>query len=247
VRLNISAVPKGWEASLDEEELPEEGYHELERELAQDVEYENLTLKVTAPNATEAAELDVPGECVFTIRATASAGEGGWERTVTLTVRAELRKVDLYVESVQFENTELARTPEVTVNVTVGCKYVGIKNVLVQLYADDKLVENKTISEIGEGEKEYVVFLWNASAAGAAGKGERHKFRVVIDPERTYEELTIQNNYETLYVSIGVMPPPPPFNWRPVIFVLGIIIVVLVLIGIGYLRRRKRVAKKMVA
>jgi hypothetical protein len=111
---------------------------------------------------------------------------------------------------------------------------VETKDVVVQLSIDNRVIGNKTISEISEDGSANVIFSWDASGS----IGEPIDIKIDVDPDNKIDEVDNINNWLGKTVTPGPKPKPPEFNWRPIIFLIAIITVIVVLAIIWRLRRK---------
>jgi hypothetical protein len=227
ITLSPYPLPAGWNATIQGEVVGIEGY---EHTFSQDDRYKNLTLEITAPNATTG----VIGDALALTVSASSQGSG--ESRSTAEIITTLLRPDLYVQKLAIYNSDLREGDMVIVNATIHSAGVRAREVLVQLFIDGAFIENKTISSIAEDGSAVVSYSWNATAAKAAGA--EHSFEIIIDPEDAVNESDERNNAFIRSVYIGIKRPPEPYNWRPVIFVVSIIIICVVLLVI-WKRKRK--------
>jgi hypothetical protein len=118
-------------------------------------------------------------------------------------------------------------------------KHRYVEDLVVSLYINDVWIENKTITEISEDSKESVEFYWQVAKYNLTEeRGRTFKFRIVANVDETTSELNFENNRVFTEQLIGEKSEPEPFNWRPVYFLLSVLISLLVFYGIYRWRRK---------
>jgi hypothetical protein len=163
------------------------------------------------------------------------------KREIEFTEQIDLaiRKPDIVMKGIKLQNTDLADGTNVTIRATMENKHRHVEDLVVSLYINDVWIENKTITDFLEDTRESVEFYWQVAKYNLTEeRGRTFRFRIVANVEETIEELDFDNNRAFMEKLIGEKPEPEPFNWRPVIFSLSILIA-LVVLWVVYRWRRK--------
>jgi asparagine N-glycosylation enzyme membrane subunit Stt3/protocatechuate 3,4-dioxygenase beta subunit len=220
-------VPDAWNVTIEGIAL-----EELEPiSFAQEEVYKNVTLRVVSPDGESGHMI---GE-KLSLNLFSRSEFGNKSHKIPLEIMLDLP--DLKLEGFYFDNIRLSEEDRdnFTVNATVSTQYVLARNVQVSLFIDGTTVANATIAEIPEGGRANVLLSYELAGTD---KGE-HNIQVAVDPNNEIIEKNEHNNDLSEIETIGPLPEEEEFNWRPYIFLTGVIIFLVVFMV--YVRWRRKV------
>jgi hypothetical protein len=227
-------LPSAWNVTVVDPDQGEEGltFASLGDVSFQQTDiYKNITLRITAPNRTTGHML---GEKI-SLNMFAQSVNGKKNQMISL--EAVLNLPDLDVLDFTIDNLRLTKPgrSNITVNATITSTFAGVSNVPVALFIDTVPVANYTFARINEGQEVVASLSYELASTN---KGE-HTIQVVVDPDNVIEEISEVNNDEARLETIGDLPVDEEVNWRPYIFLAGLLVFFLVFYI--YTRWRRRV------
>jgi hypothetical protein len=193
--------------------------------------YKNLTLRLTAPNGSS---LHIIGEKI-SLNLFAQSRNG--QKSQVISLEATLNIPDLKVLDFTIDNLRLTESGRnnITVNATITSVFTGASNVPVALFIDQLAVANYTFARINENEKLVATLSYELASTN---KGE-HTIQVLVDPDNVFIEKNEQNNGIAKQDIIGPIKGDEDVNWRPYIFLAGL--VVFLLVFFIYTRWRRKI------
>ncbi|RLG20493.1 hypothetical protein DRN74_05350, partial [Candidatus Micrarchaeota archaeon] len=145
-----------------------------------------------------------------------ASNQGEANQIVADKFKAAKRKPDFGVCA---ETVSLSNDPAVGIETAINVKLynlgtVGMRNVLMQAFDNDVLIEEKVIPFVYLMSSQNVSFSWVPSSSG------RHVIKVKVNPEQSIKESDFTNNEATKEVNVAagdegppVISQPTPANW----------------------------------
>jgi len=226
-------IPPAWNVTIEDPDKDEPLTIDMLGEVSyrQSDSYKNLTLRITGPNETTGHMI---GEKLL-LNLFAKSTNG--QKTQSLQLEAVLDLPDLKVLSMEIANLRLEEPGRnnITVNATVSSVYASASNVMVSLFVDGKSIANKTYARLSENA---VVKVKLSYELASSDKGE-HNIQVFVDPDNTIVEKNEFNNDISRFDIIGPLAENEEVNWRPYIFLSGLVIFLVILYV--YIRWRRKI------
>jgi len=145
-----------------------------------------------------------------------ASNQGEANQIVADKFKAAKRKPDFGVCA---ETVSLSNNPAVGIETAINVKLynlgtVGMRDVLIQAFDNDVLIEEKVIPFVYLMSSQNVSFSWVPSSSG------RHVIKVKVNPEQSINESDFTNNEATKEVNVAagdeeppVISQPTPGNW----------------------------------
>ncbi|MFA5772382.1 MAG: carboxypeptidase regulatory-like domain-containing protein [Thermoplasmata archaeon] len=158
---------------------------------------------------------------------------------VNITTNAKTASVTARASDITFQNADLREGGQITINATVLNSEVPLKDTIIEFYIAGRYIGNETLFRLDENEIRNVSVTLNVSS------GEWNK-TILRESEYpvTLRIADLQNNTiamsdgaKMLFVGVKV---EQVFNWKPIIFVVGIVVAtLLVLMILRVIAKRK--------
>ena len=241
-KLNIKFynVPPTWNVSIGEawRENADVDYKQnidtFVHSIAQTDIYKNITIEITSPtpqNLTTQNE-----EVAILVRAWS---ENKRELEYTKQIDVGIKKPDIIMNDIKILNADLKPGTNFTIRANVETINCYADNVTISLYIDNVLVENKTADRLMEDSIRTFDFRWDPGESNiTATNGRSMRFKIEINSDRTTDELDFDNNAKSIEKFIGGNPKEEEFNWRPIWFMLTLLIAFFVVYGIYRWRKK---------
>jgi hypothetical protein len=241
-KLNIKFynVPPTWNVSIAEawRENADVGYTQdidtFVHSIAQTDIYKNITIQITSPTPQNLTTQDE--EVAILVRAWS---ENRRELEYTKQIDVGIKKPDIILKDLNILNADLKPGTNFTIRAKVETINSYADNVTISLFIDDILVENKTADRLIEDSIRTFDFRWDPGESNiTATNGRSMKFKIEINSDRTITELDFDNNAKSVRKFVGGEPEEDEFNWRPIWFMLTLLIAFFVVYGIYRWRRK---------
>ncbi|HDM25190.1 MAG TPA: hypothetical protein ENG24_01150 [Thermoplasmatales archaeon] len=157
-----------------------------------------FVINITSPSDAQNNE-----KAVFKITAQ-STSDSNKNVSLILTVKV---LTDLSVEDVRVYGDLCITGKKADITVSIVNKKAYAKNIAVEIYVDEQLVNYTTVSSLNKGESRYISVIWNIDVDLEIGY---HTVKVKVDPMNSTPEYNETNN-ERSY-SIVVMKEPVWWN-----------------------------------